>query len=66
VAQRKVAEGGEDPGVQRHSYASARLDPELTLEARREPTTGGESVDSPKLGGELPDVKTRSGRRSLS
>ncbi|MFN9948997.1 MAG: hypothetical protein ACK56S_19335, partial [Planctomycetota bacterium] len=43
-----------------------RADPVRGFAAGAKPTTAGESVDSPRIGGELPDVKTRAGRRSLS
>jgi hypothetical protein len=53
----------QTPSSLRHGM---RADPVCGFVAGAKPTTAGESVDSPRIGGELPDVKTRAGRRSLS
>ncbi|MFO0278026.1 MAG: hypothetical protein ACK533_12170, partial [Planctomycetota bacterium] len=48
-----------------HPQRARRADPVRGFAAGAKPTTAGESVDSPRIGGELPDAKTRAGRRGL-
>ncbi|MFN6148175.1 MAG: hypothetical protein ACK5AL_17585, partial [Planctomycetota bacterium] len=57
---------GRGGGPSRSLRHGTRADPVRGFAAGAKPTTGGESVDSPRIGGELPDVKTRAGRCSLS
>jgi hypothetical protein len=42
-----------------------RADPVRGFAVGAKPTTAGESADSPRIGGEFPDAKTRAGRRGL-
>ncbi|MFO0421594.1 MAG: hypothetical protein ACK53T_19490, partial [Planctomycetota bacterium] len=56
---------GSDATGARSLRHGTRADPVRGFAAGAKPTTGGESVDSPRIGGELPDAKTRTGRRGL-
>jgi hypothetical protein len=62
---------GVEPRDQQDLARGARLrhgtraDPVRGFAVGAKPTTAGESVDSPRIVGELPGAKTRAGRCSL-